>query len=109
MKYNKKSLYDGKIEVKLYESDKKTKKYTIIFYDDGKEIKSVDFGARNMSDFTIHKDEERKERFLKRFEKKIEENKNNSFSPMTLSHLILWNKPTLSASFNDFKKKFNLF
>ena len=45
-----------------YKSDKPNKKYYIITNDN----KKVYFGAAGYSDFTIHKDEERKLRYIKR-------------------------------------------
>ncbi len=44
-----------------YKSDKPNKKYYIITNDN----KKVYFGASGYSDFTIHKDEERKLRYIK--------------------------------------------
>ena len=37
----------------------KDKKYTAIFYEGDKKIKTTNFGAEGMSDFTKHKDEKR--------------------------------------------------
>jgi len=103
---------------KIEESDTKGKKYDAIFREKscpcklgetpkcGGGEKVVSFGAKGMSDFTKHKDEERKELYLTRH-KKNEDWKD----PMTagaLSRWILWNKPTLKASIDDFKKRFNL-
>ena len=45
-----------------YQSDKAEKKYFIITKDN----KRVYFGAAGMSDFTKHKDEERKQRYIKK-------------------------------------------
>jgi hypothetical protein len=59
-----------------------------------------------MSDYTIHKDNERKERYLTRHEKNEEWDKPTT--PGALSRWILWNKKTLKASIADFKKRFNL-
>lgn len=93
--------------IKLEKSPRKNKKYRIYFVtDDG--YKTTDFGAGGMEDFTIHKNKERKERFLNRFNKLIKKYADNPFSPMTLSHLILWNKPNLKASLKDYAEKFNL-
>lgn len=93
-----------KVSIKKDNSTKK--KMVAVFYDkDGNKIKTVRFGADGYSDFTKHKDEERKKRYIAR-------HKNNGFTnPMTantLSRYVLWNKPTLSASISDFKKRFNL-
>ena len=59
-----------------------------------------------MSDFTKHKDPERKERYLKRHKKN--ENWNNPLTAGALSRWILWNKPTLKASIEDFENRFKL-
>ena len=79
-----------------------THKYVAVF-DDGKEVK---FGAKGYSDYTIHKDPERKERYLDRHRKN--ENWNDFQSPGSLSRYLLWNLPTLKASIQDFKKRFDL-
>lgn len=96
------------IRVRLYKSNRKGKKYAVGFFEDTETepFKMVHFGAAEMDDFTTHKDKERRRMFLNRFKRLIEKEAGNPYSPMTLSHLILWNKPTLRASFNDFKKRF---
>ena len=49
-----------------YKSDKPEKKYYIITKDD----KKVYFGADGYDDFTTHKDETRKQRYIERLENK---------------------------------------
>ena len=66
----------------------------------------VHFGAKGYSDFTMHKDEARKERYLARH--KTRENWTDPKSGGALSRWILWNKTSLEASIRDFKKRFNL-
>ena len=94
------------MKVVIKPSTNKDKKYMAIFYDGDKKSKTTHFGAAGMSDFTKHKDEERKKSYLSRH--KARENWNDYKSAGALSRWILWNKPTLEASINDFKKKFNL-
>jgi hypothetical protein len=48
----------------LRESKKKTKKYDLIT----PEGKTISFGAKGMSDYTLHKDKLRKERYIARHE-----------------------------------------
>jgi hypothetical protein len=99
-------------------SDKPGKKYDAKFREKGcpcskkstpecgrKEV-VVSFGAKGMSDYTKHKDDERKERYLLRH--KMNEDWNDPMTPGALSRWILWNKKTLKASIDDFKKRFNL-
>ena len=88
--------------MKLVKSDRKDKKYKAIFADGT----TIHFGAAGMSDYTIHHDDERKERYLKRFDKLIQKFKNDPKAPITLATQILWNKKTISASLADFKKRF---
>lgn len=64
------------------------------------------FGAKGMSDFTKNKDEERKDRYLKRH--RANENWNDPKSAGALSRFVLWNKPTLKSSIEDYKKRFGL-
>ena len=59
-----------------------------------------------MSDFTKHRDEERKKRYIDRH--KARENWSDPMTAGALSRYILWNKPTLRASIADYKKRFNL-
>jgi len=93
------------MNVVIKKSDKKGKKLVAIFTDDKKK-KTIHFGADGMSDFTIHKDPKRKERYLKRHMKR--ENWNDPMTAGALSRWILWNKPTLSGSIKDYKKRFKL-
>jgi hypothetical protein len=91
--------------VELFDSPLKTKKYMVIFYNNKREEnKRVHFGAKGMSDLTIHKDEKRKERYLNRH--RAREDWNDPYTAGALSRWILWNKPTLKASWNDYKKRF---
>ena len=88
--------------LKVKKANDGTHKYVAVF-DDGKEVK---FGASGYSDYTIHKDEARKERYLDRHRKN--ENWNDPQTPGALSRWILWNKPSLQESINDFKRRFDL-
>ena len=78
----------------------------IFTYPDGK-TKTTHFGARGMSDYTKHGDKERMERYVDRHDNGRED-WNDPTTAGALSRWILWNKPTLSASYNDYLKKFNL-
>ena len=86
----------------IYKSDRKDKKYFALF-DNGKKVY---FGASGYQDFTIHRDEERKKRYIARHEKN--ENWNNPLTAGSLSRWILWNKPKLSESIADYKKRFKV-
>ena len=95
------------MKVEIKPSTQKDKKLMAIFYDDhGKKKKTTHFGAKGMSDFTIHKDKERKQRYLDRHRKR--ENWNSFMTAGSLSRWILWNLPTLKTSIADYKKRFKL-
>ena len=93
------------ILVKITKSSKSDKKMMAIFRDsDTDRTKTVHFGASGMSDFTLHKDPERKKRYINRHSKN--EDWKNPTSAGALSRWILWNKTSLRASIQDYKKKF---
>ena len=81
-------------------------KYVAVFLLDSGKTKTTHFGAYGYEDFTTHKDEERKKLYLARHEKN--ENWNNPTTAGALSRWILWNKKTLKASIEDYRKRFNL-
>ena len=92
-------------KVVIKKSTNPKKKYMAIFYEDGKKIKTTHFGARGMSDYTKHKDKARKQRYMNRH--KVREDWSNPMSAGALSRWILWNKPSLRVSINDYKQRFN--
>lgn len=94
------------MKVVIKKSTNPKKKYMAVFTENGKKVKTTHFGSAGMSDFTKHKDEERKKRYLDRHRKN--ENWNDKFSAGALSRWILWNKPTLRASIADYKRRFKL-
>jgi hypothetical protein len=87
-------------------STRATKKYMATFLEDNGKQTIRHFGSMGMSDYTIHKDAERKMRYLLRH--KANEHWEDPKTAGALSKWILWNKPTLSASVEDYKKHFNL-
>lgn len=93
--------------LKIVKSDVEGKKYMAIFVNKAtKREKTIHFGASGYSDYTIHKDEERKQRYIARH--KANENWNDPMTSGSLSRYILWNKPTLNESIKDYKTRFNL-
>ena len=67
--------------------------------------KSVKFGAVGFEDMSIHKDPERKKRYIQRHS-----GMNEDWTDWTTagfwSRWLLWNLPTLKDSFLDIKKRF---
>lgn len=65
--------------------------------------KKVRFGAKGYEDFTIHKDEDRKIRYIARHRKREEKYWNDPNTKSYWSLHLLWNKPTLEESYQDIK------
>ena len=97
----------GRLRLKtLRRSRTKGKKWDAVFDVQGKE-RVVPFGATGYSDYTKHKDVTRRARYIKRHTGRGE-HWNKPDTPGALSRWILWNKPTLSASVADFKRRFHV-
>tara|TARA_B100002019_G_C21222696_1_gene575637 strand:- start:964 stop:1251 length:288 start_codon:yes stop_codon:yes gene_type:complete len=94
------------MKVVFKKSTNPNKKYMAIFYDDTKKVKTTHFGAAGMSDYTKHRDKARKQRYLNRHQ--ANENWSDYKSAGSLSRYILWNKPTLKESKEDYKRRFRL-
>ena len=86
----------------------KNKKLKAIFYDDkGKKIKTTQFGDDRYSDYTIHKDKERRNKYRTRHKKDLA--KGNYMSAGYLSYYLLWGDSTsLSTNIKKYKDKFKL-
>lgn len=83
-----------------------TKKLKAVFRLDSGRTRTIHFGAKGYDDFTIHKDKNRKDNYLRRHAAR--EDFNNPLTAGALSRWILWNKPTLEASVYDFRRRFNV-
>lgn len=70
--------------------------------DSGRIIK---FGAYGYEDFTIHKDPQRKKRYIARHNK---ENWHNPHTKGFWARWLLWNKPTITASIANIRKRFGI-
>jgi len=86
----------------LTKSDKPDKKWLVIT----PEGKKVRFGGSGYEDFTIHKDKDRKENYLKRHKKT--EDWNDLDTSGAWSRWLLWNKPSLRESIRDMNDRFNI-
>jgi hypothetical protein len=81
-------------------TQKGKKLQALIQYEDGHK-KTVPFGAEGYSDYTRHKDPERKARYLNRHQK----DPKSIETAGGLARDILWSKPSLSASIKFASKK----
>lgn len=91
------------IRVILKKSNKKDKKFMVIIGD-----KIIHFGSSGYSDYTIHKDKERKKRYLLRHKKRENWNKSGINTAGFWSRWILWNKQTINESIKDLQKKYKI-
>jgi hypothetical protein len=91
------------IEVKLRRSNKPDKKYKVTIGN-----KTIHFGARGMSDYTKHHDDDRMKRYLKRHRKRERWGKNGLKTVGWRSRWLLWNKKGIQSSRHDISKKFNV-
>lgn len=90
----------------LSKSTRKNKKYKMTFTNPNtKKIKSVHFGSKGSKTFLDHNDEKKKENYIKRHEA-LDENWSAPTVPGTLSRYILWNKPTIEESLQDYLDRF---
>ena len=97
--------------LKIVKSDKPEKKMMAVFESDSGRTKTVHFGARRadgtpMDDYTITKDKEQMERYLKRH--KSAENWSKADSAGALSRYVLWSATTLEQGIRNYKNRFNL-
>lgn len=81
------------------------KKYMAVFENNGR-TKTIHFGAAGMSDFTMHKDEDRKQRYISRHQAREDWTRPDTAG--SLARWILWNKPTYAASVADYRHRFSL-
>ena len=83
----------------LSRSTRKNKKFMI--KSEGK--KTIHFGDTRYSDYTIHKDEDRKNRYLIRH--RMREDWANPQTSGFWAYHLLWHKPTISEAIQSLKRK----
>lgn len=91
--------------ISITKSHRPDKKLDATFEKDGR-TKTTSFGAKGMDDFTKTHNTEQRERYRTRHKKDLQ-----THDPTRAGYLswwILWNKPTVSASIQDYKRRFNL-
>jgi hypothetical protein len=73
-----------------------------------KSKKIVHFGAVGYEDYTIHKDPQRKQRYINRHSNGKENwTKSGLMTPGALSRFVLWEDTNLQKAINKYKNKFN--
>lgn len=92
--------------VSVKRSSREGKKWVAVFNDPKTgRSKTTHFGASGMNDFTLTGDLEAKKRYWDRHRKDLSTGDHTRAGFLSL--YLLWNKPTLSASIADFKRRFN--
>lgn len=98
------------VKVDIKKSSRDDKRYMAIFTDSNGNKSTTHFGYadgnKTGSTFIDHNNEDKKKAYIARH--RVNENWADYKSPGALSKHILWNKPTLTASINDYKSKFKL-
>ena len=89
---------------KLSKSKKKDKKFQVITPNN----KTIHFGAKGYSDYTIHKDFNRKMRYIQRHKDKENWTKRGINTSGFWAKHILWNKPTIKESIKNVESKYNI-
>ena len=90
------------MEIIIKKSSNTNKKFDAVI--DGK--KTVSFGASGYSDYTKHKDNDRKNKYIDRHKSNEDWTKSGIRTAGFYSKHVLWNKPTIEASVNDLNKKY---
>ena len=92
--------------ISIKKSKIKGKKLTAKFEINGS-ARTIHFGAAGMSDFTKHKDTERRKRYIFRHKKDLKTNDPSRAG--YLSMFVLWNKPSLNRSIADYRRRINIY
>ena len=90
------------MNVEISKSNREGKKLKAVI--DNK--KTIHFGASGYSDYTKHKDEDRKQLYINRHKKREDHTKTGVDTAGFYAKHILWNKPTIDASIADLNKKY---
>lgn len=94
---------------RIEKSSQPSKKFQVTIYNPKTErTRTVHFGAVGYSDYTIHKDYDRMQRYTIRHQKREDWTKRGVYSAGFWSKWILWNKPSLLGSIRDTAQRFGL-
>ena len=89
------------LTITIERSNKPDKKYLATVNN-----KHIHFGNSKYHDYTIHKDNDRKERYIARHKAREDYTKQGVATPGHLSRFILWNEPTIQQNINKLNKKY---
>jgi hypothetical protein len=92
--------------VSIKRSTKSDKKLMATFETNGRK-KVIHFGARGYSDYSMHKNKERRQRYIKRHSKDL--GTGNPARAGYLSMFVLWNKPTVGGGIADYRRRLGVY
>jgi hypothetical protein len=93
----------------LFNSDKPIKKYMVKYVNPNTDnINTIHFGQAGFGDFTITKDLNQKNRYIKRHQSREDWTKNGIYTPGFWSRWLLWNLPNLDDSIKNTENKFKI-
>jgi len=93
------------MKVVIKPSTSKGKKYTAIFYDGDKKVKTTHFGASGYTDRTRGATDEQQKAYKARHSG---DNLSDKFSAGALSMFVLWSSKSLARGIANYKSRFNL-
>lgn len=94
--------------VSVTPSDKPDKKLHVKLESDSGREKNLHIGAKGMDDFTKTHDEAQKQRYIERHRAREDWRLSGLMTSGFWSRWLLWNKPSLSASVQDVKRRFGV-
>ena len=92
-------------DIYILEKSPRSEKKWRITTPDGKK---VDFGSSGYQDITMHKDSDRKDRYIARHKSRENWEKSGLNTAGFWSRWLLWNLPTITSSIKDIDKRFNI-
>ncbi len=93
--------------VSLRKSSNPSKKYMVTITDNESK-KTIHFGSAGMSDYTKHKDTERRDRYIARHKARENWTKSGIKTAGFWSRWLLWNQPSILASKKSISSKFGV-
>lgn len=96
-------IYNNIMEIELRKSNRKDKKFMVKV-----DNKTINFGQKGYTDYTINKDDNKKKNYLARHKKREDWTKKGINTAGFWSRWILWNKKTLMESIKDTNNRFNI-
>ena len=94
--------------VSVTPSPKPDKKLQVKLETEAGREKNIQIGAKGMDDFTKTKDEEQKEQYISRHSAREDWSHSGIMNAGFWARWLLWNKPTLTQSIADVKKRFGV-